>query len=210
MSPTSRSVPTPSDRSLHPAASSIDGADLTTALVLAVARLGETGLRGWWRSHGLGQAGRYVLGGAFPRTWRSTALELDLLSAARLHDTVLARPGAVHVFSDRLPFRRTAAGWLAELKTAPAHPLIDRIESWDLAAAERDLREWAGPPGQVEPLGQGLLVGEVSSVDLESPDSLIELARRLASMYVDLGPDFRASEWTPLLVSDHTQSEETK
>jgi hypothetical protein len=30
-------------------------------LVLGVARLGEAGLRGWWQSHGLDQAGQYVL-----------------------------------------------------------------------------------------------------------------------------------------------------
>jgi hypothetical protein len=31
---------------------------LPIALALGVARLGEVELRGWWRSHGLGQAGR--------------------------------------------------------------------------------------------------------------------------------------------------------
>ncbi|MER3411386.1 MAG: BrxE family protein, partial [Thermoleophilia bacterium] len=44
-------------------------------LVLGVARLGESDLFGWWRSRGLGEAGRYVLGGWLPRTWQRAALE---------------------------------------------------------------------------------------------------------------------------------------
>ena len=161
-------------------------------LVLGVARLGEAGLRGWWRTRSLGQAGRYVLGNAFPRTWRSAGLELDLLAAARLHDAVLGRPGAIHLFSDRLPLRRAAAGWLAELKTSPTVPFIDRLEAWDLPAAERDLRAWAGAPGPVETLGPGLLVGTIAAAQLARPADVTDLARRLAAAYLDLGEDFRA------------------
>ena len=63
-------------------------------LVLGVARLGEQGRHGWWRSHGLGQAGPFVLGRSFPRTARPAALELDILSAAHRHDDLLERPTA--------------------------------------------------------------------------------------------------------------------
>lgn len=165
---------------------------LSTTLVLGVARLGEVDLRGWWRSHSMAQAGRYVLGGAFPRTWRCAALELDMLSAKRLHDAVLARPNAVHLFSDRLPFRHAASALLAELKTAQEHPLIGRLESWDVESAAHDLRAWAGGVGVGEVLGQGLLVGEVTETELGSTVALEELSRRLAAAYVDLGPVFHA------------------
>ena len=72
-------------------------------LLLGVARLGEAGLRGWWQSHGLDQAGQYVLGGSFPRTWRCAALELAIASAKRRHEETLGRPTALHLFSDELP-----------------------------------------------------------------------------------------------------------
>ncbi len=79
-------------------------------LVLGVARLGEMDLAGWWSTHGLDHTGRYVLAKAFKRTWRSAALELDLVSAARRHDDALTgRRTALHLFSDELPFRRWAA-----------------------------------------------------------------------------------------------------
>lgn len=42
-------------------------------LVLGVARLGEQGLRGRWRSHGLGKGGQYVLATVFPRTAKPAA-----------------------------------------------------------------------------------------------------------------------------------------
>src|ERR1700674_898936 len=82
------------------------GADRSVALVLGVARLGETNLRAWWNCHGLDQAGEWVLKGNFPRSWRWVALELDLISAARRHQEVLPRSTALHLFSDGLPFRR--------------------------------------------------------------------------------------------------------
>ena len=59
-------------------------------------RLGEAGLRGWWQSHGLDQAGQYVLGGSFPRTWRCAALELAITSAKRRQEEMLGRPTALH------------------------------------------------------------------------------------------------------------------
>jgi hypothetical protein len=47
-------------------------------LVLGVARLGEAGLRGWWQSHGLDQAGQYVLGGHARDLPRTSARRSDV------------------------------------------------------------------------------------------------------------------------------------
>src|SRR4051812_48918110 len=84
--------------------------DTVVRLVLGVARLGEADLAGWWSSHGMDRAGRYVLSRSFRRTWRSVALEVDVLSATRRHNDALGnRRTALHLFSDELPFRRWAA-----------------------------------------------------------------------------------------------------
>jgi hypothetical protein len=91
-----------------------DGSDeLGIRLLLAVARLGEADLFGWWNSRGFSEAGRYVLGGAFPRTWVADALELAVLSAAARHEHELKRPTAIHLFSDQFPWKRLAHHWLA-------------------------------------------------------------------------------------------------
>lgn len=79
-------------------------------LVLGVARLGELDLRGWWRGHGPDRTGSHVLSGMFRRTWRPAALELDIATATVMHDQLLGRSTALHLFSDALPFRRLGAG----------------------------------------------------------------------------------------------------
>src|SRR5437868_436451 len=104
--------------------------DRAIRLVLGVARLGEQGLRGWWRSHGLGKGGQYVLTRSFPRTWRAAALELDILSAAYRHDDLLERSTALHLFSSAFPFRRWAEAWLSEQKTLAPDPLFDELAGW--------------------------------------------------------------------------------
>lgn len=106
-------------------------------LVLGVARLGEADLRGWWNCHGLDRVGSYVLSRSLPRTWRSAALELDVLSARRRHEDALSgRASALHLFSDELPFRRWASAWLAEQKTAAdVDDLFEELASWDDDAA---------------------------------------------------------------------------
>ena len=163
----------------------IDGVDARIALALGVARLGEMDLRGWWRSHGVTQAGRYVLQRAFAHTWRHTALELDVLSAARRHDYILGRPTALHLFSDQLPFRRLAGAWLAEGKTDGSAPLLDRLQDWTVEQAIEDLRGWtqgATPTG--EPVGDGLLLGKLGPDELDG-EQTIGLARLLAAAYLD-------------------------
>jgi hypothetical protein len=135
----------------------LDTAD-AVQLVLGVARLGENDLRGWWQGHAMDRTGRYVLSGMFRRTWRSAALELDLAAATRMHNELLGRPTALHLFSDLLPFRRWAVSWLAEQKTSEKiDPLLSRLEAWTAETATESVRAWSGqsqvPPG--EHLGEG-------------------------------------------------------
>src|SRR5690348_10006804 len=100
-------------------------------LVLGVARLGEKDLRGWWQGHALDRTGQYVLSSMFRRTWRPAALELDVAAATRLHNELLGRSTALHLFSDGLPFRRWTTAWLAEQKTAAeSDALLVELESW--------------------------------------------------------------------------------
>jgi hypothetical protein len=159
--------------------------DQAIRLVLGIARLGEEPLRGWWRSHGLGKGGQYVLGKTFPRTYRSAALELDILSAAHRHDDLLERPTALHLFSGAFPFRRWTEAWLAEQKTLAPNPLFDELTGWDLDSALRSLRTWAGESPGGELVGEGLLLGQLAQPELDDESQLLSVARLLAAAYLD-------------------------
>lgn len=163
-------------------------------LVLGVARLGEADLRGWWHCHGLDSVGSFVLGRTLPRTWRSAAIELDVLSARRRHDDALsARKSALHLFSDELPFRRWAAAWLSEQKTATGvHGLLDELGGWATDSAPKRLREWTGEPESGEVLGGGLLLGRVVIPSDDDMVALERVARRLAGAYLGLDGSFKA------------------
>jgi hypothetical protein len=157
-------------------------------LVLGVARLGENDLRGWWSGHALDRTGQYVLSSMFRRTWRSAALQLDVSAAARMHDELLGRSTALHVFSDGLPFRRWATGWLGEQKTTEGvADLITTLETWSADQAISTLRSWCGglDSAEGESLGSGLLLGRLSSSDLEDPGVLLQTARLLCVSYLD-------------------------
>jgi hypothetical protein len=169
-------------------------AEEVTRLVLGVARLGEADLAGWWSTHGLDRPGRYVLSRSLPRTWRSGALELDVLSAARRHEDALdRRRTALHLFSDELPFRRWAAAWLAEQKTASRpDPLFAELIGWDLDSARSVLADWAGPAPGGEVVGNGLLLGELGQAELADADALVAAARLLAGAYPAIDGMFRA------------------
>lgn len=167
------------------AAATTTATDETIRLVLGIARLGEQSMRGWWRSHGLGKGGQYVLGKTFPRTFRAAALELDIVSAAHRHDDLLGRSTALHLFSSMLPFRRWAEAWLAEQKTLPPDPLFDELTSWDADTAVAQLRQWAGTFPGGEPVGDGLLLGQISSADLADEETVGAYARLLAAAYLD-------------------------
>jgi hypothetical protein len=163
------------------------------ALVLGIARLGEAELRGWWQAHGLGQVGRYVLGDVFHwRTAKASGLELDVLSASRRQEQILARPTALHLLSDWLPFRRLALARLAECKTAGSGPLLDRLAAWDLDAATRDLAEWtAGAQQSAEVVGPGLLLGTLTPTELEDEVALRSVAKQLCAAYLEQGAELR-------------------
>lgn len=162
-------------------------------IVLAVARLGEMGLREWWRSHGLNQAGRYVLGAAFPRTWLATGLELAVESASRRHRDALRRDTALHLFSDHLPFRRWAVAWLRERKSSgDTSGFLEDLRAWDSGTARENLRAWTGKPPTGEAIGEGIHLGTVRRTDLEDPDGRDRVLRALGATYADLGDAFRA------------------
>jgi hypothetical protein len=157
-------------------------------LVLGVARLGENDLRGWWKGHAIDRTGQYVLSSMFRRTWKPAALELDLTAASRMHQELLGRSTAVHFFSDLLPFRRWASGWLAEQKTAPEpDPILDTLQRWIGDNSTETLRSWCGAvePPPAEPLGDGLLLGRLTAAEVDDPATLHQTARLLAIAYLD-------------------------
>jgi len=167
------------------------GEESLVKLLLAVARLGEADLFGWWRSQGLTQAGEYVLGNTFPRTWKWSALEGSVLSAARRHEEVLGRPTALHLFSDRLPAMRWAIGWLREQKVARTQDgFLSRLRAWTRERALRDTAEWAGvQPPKGETVAEGRRLGVVATRDLHVPDRCENLVRLLAAAYTDQPPE---------------------
>ena len=157
-------------------------------LVLGIARLGENDLRGWWQGHALDRTGEYVLSSMLRRTWRPAALQLDVSAAARMHDELLGRSTAVHAFSDLLPFRRWATGWLAEQKTNDDDAdLLTSLEMWTIEQAISTLRDWCGSadPPRGEALGNGLLLGRLSSIELDDPTLQLQTARLLCASYLD-------------------------
>jgi hypothetical protein len=157
-------------------------------LALGIARLGENDLRGWWNGHALDRTGQYVLSSMFRRTWRSGALQLDVSAATRMHDELLGRSTALHMFSDGLPFRRWATGWLGEQKTTEGDvDLLTTLETWSADQATSTLHDWSGgiDSPQGENLGNGLLLGRLSSADLEDHGVLLQTARLLCVSYLD-------------------------
>lgn len=157
-------------------------------LVLAVARLGEGDLRDWWGGHALDRTGQYVLSGMFRRTWRSAALELDVAAATRMHNELLGRSNALHLFSDLLPFRRWALCWLAEQKTAlEPVPLLATLQGWTMGASTDTLRDWCDGAARTQgkALGDGLLLGRLSASDIANTTTLLRTAQLLGAAYVD-------------------------
>lgn len=156
-------------------------------LVLTIARLGDADLRRWWRTQGLSRTGELVLSRSFPRTWMTAALDLSLRSAARHHDDRLGRSSAIHLLSDRLPYRRWALSWLAERKLTTADAALQRLEELDVASAEATITVRAGlQPPAGERLGAGLRLGALTIADLDAHGSW-SVGRRLAAAYCGQG-----------------------
>lgn len=162
-------------------------------LTLAIARLGEADIFGWWRSRGLTEAGQYVLGEALPRTWVLSALEGGVLCAALRHDEALGRPTALHLFSDVFPAKSLALAWLRKRKTERGDSdIIAHLRSWTRENARHNLARWAGASPPIgEPLGEGRRVGSVRAGELQDPAIVNELTRQLAAAYTDQDENFR-------------------
>lgn len=162
-------------------------------LVLGVARLGDAGLFGWWRSRSYTSAGQYVLGSAFPRTWLLSALEGSVLSAAARHRETFTRPTAVHLFSSHLPALTWALGWLQAQKVhGEVDGLIAELRGWDRISGPRALAEWAGvTPPEGEILVQERRLGTLRPSDLARPEQQKRLIRILTACYTDQGEDVR-------------------
>ncbi|HXF72498.1 MAG TPA: BrxE family protein [Actinomycetota bacterium] len=157
----------------------------TIRLTLAVARLGEADLFGWWRSRGLSEAGRFVLGNGLPRTWRLAAMEGAVLSAAARHGQVFGRPDALHLFSDELPAKRLTLSWLRERKVeGDTDGLLSELSAWSRDVALERLLQWAGPPPPAgEVLGQVRRLGSIGPAELEDEARVEEALRQLAAAY---------------------------
>jgi hypothetical protein len=161
-------------------------------LVLAVSRLGDADLAGWWSSHGLDEVGEYVLAELFPRTWRAAAVELSMRSAVKRHSDFLPdRFNILHLFSDRLPFARQARELVAEFKTGDDAALLGELQSWESREhAEARLWEWAGDPPTGERIGQTVVLGALSGDALNNDDAmLLSATRLLAASYLTQGND---------------------
>jgi hypothetical protein len=155
-------------------------------LVLGVARLGEKDLRGWSKGHAIDRIGQYVLSDMFRRTWKSAALELDVAAASQMHRELLGRSTALHLFSDLLPFRCWAIGWLAGQKTArEPGSMLGTLQRWTEDDSTETLRFWCraveSPPAQ--PFGDGPLLGRLTTAELDDPATLQQVARLLHSQH---------------------------
>jgi hypothetical protein len=143
--------------------------------VLDIARLGQKDREGWWMCHGFDRTGQYVLSRSFPRTWRSAAMELSVRSAARVHEDRLLRK--VHLFSDRLPFRRWASSWLAD------HPPGPELETLTMLEAQTRYAGSVAVDG--EHLQSGLRLGELRPGELEDASTVIAAGRLLVRSYLN-------------------------
>jgi len=160
-------------------------------VVVAVARLGESDLAGWWRSHGLDGVGEYVLSDLFPRTATIAGAELAVLSAAKRHaDALPNRDDVLHLFGEPLPAFAEALAYLAELKTGGDQSFLDELRSWEsrdaggeaLAALTGD-----APPG--ERIGNTTRLGRLTADALADPEQAEAAARALAAAYVSQDGD---------------------
>jgi hypothetical protein len=160
-------------------------------LVLAVARLGEADLAGWWRSHGLDAVGEYILSDLFPRTAALAGAELAILSAAKRHaDALPDRADIVHLFGEPLPAFAEVVAWLAELKTGGDTSFVEEVRAWSsLDEAHGAVAAMSGEAPGGERIGPTLRLGKVRSDDLADAGRAAMVAKTLAAAYVGQGRD---------------------
>ncbi len=159
------------------------------APTLAVARLGEADLRGWWRSNGASATGAFVLEGRFPRTRRVLGLEIALAAAERRHLEEFGEQGDfVHLFSATLGAARLARAWLAERKTESAEAeLVGTLHSRSTSELEALI-----PPldqsSKAVTFGARARIGEISVKDLQDPARRATTVQLLARSFIDHSP----------------------
>jgi hypothetical protein len=103
-----------------------------------------------------------------------------------------SRRTALHLFSGELPFRRWALSWLAEQKTASTpSPLFDELAGWDLDRARATIADWAGTPPPSEIVGDGLLLGTLTTAEIEDAEAVIPTAALLTASYLSIEDAFR-------------------
>jgi hypothetical protein len=160
-------------------------------LVLAIARLGESDLAGWWRSHGLDGVGEYVLPDLFPRTAIVAGAELAVLSAAkRQSDALPDRDDVVHLFGEPLPAFAQAIACLAELKTGGDHSFLEALRGWtSRETANQALATLTGTPPPGERIVGTLRLGKLTTEALDDEERAQAAARALAAAYVGQGRD---------------------
>ncbi|MCZ7537842.1 MAG: hypothetical protein M5T61_19230 [Acidimicrobiia bacterium] len=92
-----------------------------------------------------------------------------------------------------VPYGWRATAWLSEQKTTAAiDPLIDELISWTIDGGAERLQEWTDPSADGEEIGDGLLLGTITSSELEDDETVRRTARQLAGAYLNLGERFRA------------------
>lgn len=157
-------------------------------ILLAVARLGESDLAGWWNTRLYSRAGRYVLSRSFPRTWKPAGGQLLVLSCARWHNHAFSgRRTAIHLFSPHLPALGWAHSWLAEQKTTdPVDALFDELAGWSSRAdAAAAIEPWLTDQANKSELVAGnLRLGTVEQGRLRDPAEVSDLVAQLAAGYL--------------------------
>lgn len=163
----------------------------SVCLVVAVARLGEADLSGWWRSHGLDGVGEYVLSSLFPRTAIVAGAELAILSAAKRHSDALPdRDDVVHLFGEPLPAFAESLAWLAELKTGGDQSFLHQLRGWaSTDQGHEGLAELTGEASPGERISNTLRLGTVSAETIADAEQAQTIARALAAAYVGQGPE---------------------
>jgi hypothetical protein len=91
----------------------------------------------------------------------------------------------LHLFSSAFPFRRWTEAWLSEQKTLEPDAFFDQLAAWDLDSALAALRSWVGESPGGEPVGESLLLGQISQSELEDGADLLPYARLLVAAYLD-------------------------
>ncbi len=160
-----------------------------------VARYGEPGQLDWWSTDILGPSGgAFVAERLFPRTYRWAAIELAIEAAAIIEKDRLNRRVGVTLFRMPEKLERSLDLRFRDLKIElrdpgelfPAIVFSEQLPPIE-EAVERVLgqRPSDGTETEREDEGQLICLGGQTLVELDSPDRLQAVIRRLAWAYTD-------------------------